>query len=328
MANSGADTLSLTQPSRHISRMLTFLVIVGLVLAVLWPQLQEAFLANVALNGLIAGVLLIGVLYAFRQVMVLGPEIKWVNAFRRADPGLTLPPPPRLLAPMATLLGERKGRVAISAPAMRSILDSIASRLDEARDISRYMIGLLIFLGLLGTFWGLLDTVSSIAETIRTLSPAGGGAGDVFEELRAGLEAPLTGMGTAFSSSLLGLGGSLIVGFLDLQAGQAQNRFYNELEEWLSTVTRLDAAGGEESPLLGELSRRLDEMQRDLGSSSGERSATTASLMALTERLSMLTDQMRAESDLLKQVANNQADLRPVLEQIAQLAARNQQDRS
>jgi len=328
MAKSGADALSLTQPSRHISRMLTFLVIVGLVLAVLWPQLQEAFLANIALNGLIAGVLLIGILYAFRQVMVLSPEIKWVNAFRRADPGLTLPPPPRLLAPMATLLGERKGRVAISAPAMRSILDSIASRLDEARDISRYMIGLLIFLGLLGTFWGLLDTVSSIAETIRTLSPAGGGAGDVFEDLRAGLEAPLTGMGTAFSSSLLGLGGSLIVGFLDLQAGQAQNRFYNELEEWLSTVTRLDASGSEESPMLGELSRRLDEMQRDLGSSSGERSATTASLMALTERLSMLTDQMRAESDLLRQVANNQADLKPILEQIAQLAARPPQDRS
>lgn len=328
MAKSGADALSLTQPSRHISRMLTFLVIVGLVLAVLWPQLQEAFLANIALNGLIAGVLLIGILYAFRQVMVLSPEIKWVNAFRRADPGLTLPPPPRLLAPMATLLGERKGRVAISAPAMRSILDSIASRLDEARDISRYMIGLLIFLGLLGTFWGLLDTVSSIAETIRTLSPAGGGAGDVFEDLRAGLEAPLTGMGTAFSSSLLGLGGSLIVGFLDLQAGQAQNRFYNELEEWLSTVTRLDSSGSEESPMLGELSRRLDEMQRDLGSSSGERSATTASLMALTERLSMLTDQMRAESDLLRQVANNQADLKPILEQIAQLAARPPQDRS
>jgi hypothetical protein len=328
MAKSGADALSLTQPSRHISRMLTFLVIVGLVLAVLWPQLQEAFLANIALNGLIAGVLLIGILYAFRQVMVLSPEIKWVNAFRRADPGLTLPPPPRLLAPMATLLGERKGRVAISAPAMRSILDSIASRLDEARDISRYMIGLLIFLGLLGTFWGLLDTVSSIAETIRTLSPAGGGAGDVFEDLRAGLEAPLTGMGTAFSSSLLGLGGSLIVGFLDLQAGQAQNRFYNELEEWLSTVTRLDASGSEESPMLGELSRRLDEVQRDLGSSSGERSATTASLMALTERLSMLTDQMRSESDLLRQVAKNQADLKPILEQIAQLAARPPQDRS
>jgi len=324
----GPDALILTQPSRHISRMLTFLVIVGLVLAILWPQLSDAFFANVVLNGLIAGVLLLGVLYTFRQVLVLSPEIRWVNAFRRADPGLTLPPPPRLLAPMATLLGERKGRVAISTPAMRSILDSIASRLDEARDISRYMIGLLIFLGLLGTFWGLLDTVSSIAETIRSLSPAGGGAGDVFEDLRAGLEAPLTGMGTAFSSSLLGLGGSLIVGFLDLQASQAQNRFYNELEEWLSTVTRLEASGSEDSPLLGELAKRLDDMQRELGGSSGERSATTASLMALTERLTILSDQMRSESQLLNQVASNQADLKPILEQIAKLAAQNSSDRS
>ncbi|MEQ8748015.1 flagellar motor protein MotA [Pyruvatibacter sp.] len=317
------DTLSLTQPSRHISRMLTFLVIVGLVLVVLWPQLAQAFFANVVLNGLIAGVLLLGVLYTFRQVLVLGPEIRWVNAFRRADPGLTLPPPPRLLAPMATLLGERKGRVAISPPAMRSILDSIASRLDEARDISRYMIGLLIFLGLLGTFWGLLETVSSIADTIRTLSPAGGTGEDVFEDLRTGLEAPLTGMGTAFSSSLLGLGGSLIVGFLDLQASQAQNRFYNELEEWLSTVTRLDASADTDNPLLSELAKRLDDLRRDMGGSSGERSATTASLMALTERLTILSDQIRAESQLLNQVASNQADLKPVLEQIAKLAARD-----
>lgn len=315
------DALSLTMPRRHISRMLTFTVVVGLVLAVLWPQIERAFLANVVLNGLIAGVLLLGILYCFRQVLVLGPEIRWVNSFRRADPGLTLPPPPRLLAPMATLLGERKGRVAISAPAMRSILDSIASRLDEARDISRYMIGLLIFLGLLGTFWGLLDTVSSIADTIRTLSPAGGEANDVFQDLRAGLEAPLDGMGTAFSSSLLGLGGSLIVGFLDLQASQAQNRFYNELEEWLSTVTRLDAAGGEDSPLLGDIARRLDDMRRDLGDERDGRSATSASLLALTERLATLTEQIRAETQLLNKVAANQADLKPVLEEIARLAA-------
>lgn len=318
----GDDTLKLTQPRRHISRMLTFLVIVGLALAVLWPQIEQAFFANVVLNGLIAGVLLLGVLYTFRQVLVLGPEIRWVNAFRRADPGLTLPPPPRLLAPMATLLGERKGRVAISAPAMRSILDSIASRLDEARDISRYMIGLLIFLGLLGTFWGLLDTVSSIADTIRSLSPAGGGADNVFEELRAGLEAPLAGMGTAFSSSLLGLGGSLIVGFLDLQASQAQNRFYNELEEWLSTVTRLDARDGDgHEPLLGDIARRLDDMRRDMGDERDGRSATSASLLALTERLTTLTEQIRAETQLLNKVAANQADLKPVLEEIARLAA-------
>jgi len=318
-----SDALRLTQPNRHISRMLTFLVIVGLVLAALWPQLQTAFFANVALNGLIAGVLLLGVLYCFRQVLVLGPEIRWVNAFRRGDPGLVLPPPPRLLAPMATLLGDRRGPVAISAPAMRSILDSIASRLDEARDISRYMIGLLIFLGLLGTFWGLLDTVSSIADTIRSLSPGDSSAEDIFQDLRAGLEGPLAGMGTAFSSSLLGLGGSLIVGFLDLQASQAQNRFYNELEEWLSTVTKLDAAPGDDAPLLGELARRLDEVQHDIHSSAQERAATTDSLLAVAERLIFISEQMQAERQLLDRVVSSQADLKPLLEQIATRTARD-----
>ena len=314
----GDDMFSLTQPRRQISRMLTFLVVVGVVLVALWPQIAQAFFANVVLNGLIAGVLLLGVFYCFRQILVLGPEIRWVNAFRRADPGLVLPPTPRLLAPMATLLSERKGRVAMSAPVMRSILDSIASRLDESRDISRYLIGLLIFLGLLGTFWGLLDTVFSIAETIRSLSPAGGSAEAVFEDLRAGLEAPLAGMGTAISSSLLGLGGSLIVGFLDLQAGQAQNRFYNELEEWLSTVTRLDASeGGGSEPLFGEIARRLDDMRREIDAERDSRAATVSALVSIAERLETLSTQIRTETGLLEEVARRQAELKPVLEDSA-----------
>ncbi len=184
--------------------------------------------------------LLIGIVLGFRQVLRLFPEIRWVNTFRVAEPGVEVERPPVLLAPMATLLGDRIGRMAISTQTMRSILDSIQMRLDEDRDMSRYLVSLLIFLGLLGTFWGLLQTVSAVASTIQNLDVSSGNTGVIFEDLKAGLTEPLSGMGTAFSSSLFGLAGSLVLGFLDLQAGQAQNMFYNDLEDWLSTVTDLD----------------------------------------------------------------------------------------
>src|SRR5262249_30086711 len=174
---------------------------------------------------------------AFQRVIRLFPEIDWVNGFRLADPGLAVERPPVLLAPMAVLLRDRVGRMAISAPVMRGILDSIASRLDEARGTSRYMTGLLIFLGLLGTFWGLIETMTSVGSVINSLKPAGD-AGAIFESLKEGLAAPLGGIGIAFSASLFGLAGSLVLGFLDLQMSQAQNRFYTELEDWLSTTVR------------------------------------------------------------------------------------------
>ena len=181
--------------------------------------------------------LLIGILLAFRQVIRLFPEVAWVNGFRLADPGIAVERPPVLLAPMAAILGDRIGRMAISSQTMRGILDSIAIRLDEAREISRYMTGLLIFLGLLGTFWGLIETVGSVGNVINNLK-VGGDAGAVFDSLREGLAAPLSGMGISFSSSLFGLAGSLVLGFLDLQMGQAQNRFHTELEDWLATTVR------------------------------------------------------------------------------------------
>ena len=196
-----------------------------------------AFLANPGLNALIIGVLFIGIALSFRQVIRLFPEVDWVNGFRLADPGLAVERPPVLLAPMAAILGDRIGRMAISQQMMRGILDSIAARLDEARDMSRYMTGLLIFLGLLGTFWGLIETVGSIGNVINGLKP-GGDAGAIFDALKEGLAAPLSGMGISFSSSLFGLAGSLVLGFLDLQTSQAQNRFYTELEDWLSTTVR------------------------------------------------------------------------------------------
>ena len=223
--------------------MLIFLTLVGFLVAILFDQLQHSFLNNPGLNGLIVGALLLGIVYAFRQVVRLYPEIRWVNAFRIADPGLTISAKPVLLAPMATMLRDRTGAISLSTSAMRSFMDSIGSRLDEARDTGRYLVGLLVFLGLLGTFWGLLETIQSVGKAIDTLDSKATDNVQLFSDLKAGLSAPLKGMGTAFSSSLLGLAGSLILGFLELQASHAHNRFYNELEEWLSGITELTPGG-------------------------------------------------------------------------------------
>jgi hypothetical protein len=219
--------------------MAVFLAAVGAVVALLFEPLREAFLANWAFNALILGVLLIGVLINVRHVLVLNPEIAWIRHFRTGNIEL-LEEHPRLMKPLARHLhGRRKDRFRLSALSLRTVLDGIRARLDESREISRYVIGLLIFLGLLGTFWGLLDTVGSVGRVIAGLDVSGGAVDEVFAALKRGLEAPLAGMGTAFSSSLFGLGGSLVLGFLDLQAAHAQNRFFNDLEEWLSGLTQL-----------------------------------------------------------------------------------------
>src|SRR5712692_7358639 len=253
------DPFKLSSPRIFLVRMLLFLILCSLVVVVLYRQIWTAFLANPGLNALIIGVLFIGVALAFRHVIRLFPEVNWVNGFRLADPGIAVERPPVLLAPMAVLLGDRIGRMAISSQLMRGILDSIATRLDEARDMLRYMTGLLVFLGLLGTFWGLIETVGSVGNVINTLKP-GGDAGAIFDSLKEGLAAPLSGMGISFSSSLFGLAGSLVLGFLDLQTSQAQNRFYTDLEDWLSTTVRdlvvdRDAPAG--APASGALSGDL-----------------------------------------------------------------------
>ncbi len=229
--------LKVSSPRIFLVRMIVFLGVCAALASVLYKQIWAAFLNNPGLNGVIFGVLAVGVVFAIRQVARLFPEVEWVNSFRLADPGLAVARPPTLLAPMAALLGDRVGRMAISQITMRSILDSIGTRLDESRDLGRYLTGLLVFLGLLGTFWGLLETVSSIGQVIGSLQ-VGPDAGSIFEDMKSGLAAPLGGMGIAFSSSLFGLAGSLVLGFLDLQAGQAQTRFYTDLEDWLSTTVR------------------------------------------------------------------------------------------
>src|SRR5258707_9262704 len=236
------DPFKVSSPRIFLVRMLVFLILCALIVVVIHQQIWVAFKANPPLNALILGVLLIGIILAFRQVIRLFREIAWVNGFRLADPGISIERPPVLLAPMAAILGDRVGRMSMSSQMMRTILDSVAIRLDEAREISRYMTGLLIFLGLLGTFWGLIETVGSVGAVINNLK-VGGDANATFDSLREGLAAPLGGMGISFSSSLFGLAGSPVLGFLDLQTSQAQNRFHTEFEDWLATTVHDLGAG-------------------------------------------------------------------------------------
>ena len=314
----------MASPQTYVIRMAIFVGVVIVLCAILFVPLQRAFSANVPLNGLILGVLLLGIIYNFRQVLMLSPEVHWIERFRRSSPTLSESRPPRLLAPMATMLGERRDSLSLSTLAMRSLLDGIASRLDESRDLSRYTIGLLIFLGLLGTFWGLLETVSAVGDVISGLSVEGADIAAMFANLKGGLEAPLSGMGTAFSSSLFGLAGSLVLGFLDLQAGQAQNRFYNELEEWLSSLTRLSSGAlpgdGDGSvpayvqALLEQTAESLENLQRTLARGEESNIASNNSLIDLSGKLGALGDQMRAEQNLLLSLGENQMELKNILE--------------
>ena len=293
----------LSSPRIFLVRMLVFLVACGLVAVVLYKQIQLAFFANPGLNALIGIVLAIGILLSFRQVIRLYPEVSWVNNFRVADPGLAIERHPTLLAPMAAILGgERSGRMSISQQTMRHLLDSIATRLDEARDISRYMTGLLVFLGLLGTFWGLIETVGSVGKVIDGLK-VGSDAGALFDTLKEGLAAPLGGMGISFSSSLFGLAGSLILGFLDLQSSQAQNRFYTDLEDWLATTVR---HYGDDAGPSGDLSAALDKL-RAVVEEGGGRSTTTA-MANLAEAIQGLVAHMRTEQQMIREWADGQGE--------------------
>lgn len=319
----------MTGSSRFILRMTLFLVAAIIIAAVLIGPILRAFQSNLPLNTLILAVLLFGIGYAYRQVLMIGGEARWlVAAQRSAKSSAAIPPqPPNLLAPIATLLKNRTERSQISTLTMRSLLDSIASRLDESRDISRYLTGLLIFLGLLGTFWGLLQTVSSVGDAISTLNMGNGDYAQMFDNLKRGLEAPLGGMGTAFSSSLFGLAGSLVLGFLDLQTGQAQNRFYNDLEEWLAGMTRMSGGGpvsdGETSvpayvqALLEQTAESLDNLQRTMARGEDGRAGAQHALLQLSERLGVLADQMRAEQNLLVKLTEHQMELKPVLQRLA-----------
>ncbi|RJG43686.1 MotA/TolQ/ExbB proton channel family protein [Mesorhizobium sp. DCY119] len=315
----GYDPYKLSSPQVFLLSMVVFLAIVAFIAAILTRQISSAFTTNPGLNGLILGVLLIGILLAFLQVTRLFREVRWVNTFRAGSEEAE----PVLLAPMKALL-SRSSSMAFSTSSMRTMLDSIATRLDETRDISRYLIGLLVFLGLLGTFWGLLQTIGSIGETIQSLDPGTGDTAAVLDSLKAGLSAPLAGMGTAFSSSLFGLAGSLVLGFLDLQAGRAQTRFYTELENWLSSVTDLSSdiqvvapTGSGSADEIRALSEKLRNMQETGGSS-----PRVATAMAnLADGISGLVKNMRSEQQIMRDWVEAQSQeqkaMRNTLEKIA-----------
>jgi hypothetical protein len=307
----------LAPPRIFLVRMLVFLVLCTLIMVVLYKQIIAAFFANPGLNALIGLVLLIGIVLSFRQVIRLYPEVAWVNNFRIADPGLAIARHPTLLAPMAAILGgERSGRITISQQTMRHLLDSIATRLDEVRDISRYMTGLLVFLGLLGTFWGLIETVGSVGHVIDGLK-VGGDAGALFDTLKEGLAAPLGGMGISFSSSLFGLAGSLILGFLDLQSSQAQNRFYTDLEDWLAST--VGNYSGETGPS-GDLQAAVDRLRVALEEGGNNKSTTTA-MANLAEAIQGLVSHMRTEQQMIREWADGQGEqnkeIKALLERLA-----------
>jgi len=295
--------------------MVVFLVLAGFVAFILYRQIWEAFQANPGLNALILGVMAIGILLAIRQVVRLRPEVRWVNTLRQSEDGLVAPNPPVLLAPLAALLGNRPGQAGFSVAATRSVLDSIGARLDESREIVRYLAGLLVFLGLLGTFWGLIDTVGSVGRIISSLR-TGQDSAVLFDELKNSLAGPLQGMGLSFSASLFGLAGSLVLGFLDLQAGQAQNRFYTELEDWLATSTMdtpTDTSVRAGTPQ--ELAVALNRLTAAVSDGAGGRGATQA-MANLAEGVQGLVQHMRAEQQMIRDWVEAQAAREKELKQV------------
>ncbi len=308
------DLTRLSSPRIFLVRMVVFLILVGFVALILNRQIERAFMANPGLNGLIGGVLAIGIVLALRQVGLLFREVSWANALGTSKQTK----PPILLAPMATLLRDRGESRPISMVTLRAILDSVGTRLDENRDILRYLTGLLIFLGLLGTFWGLLETVGSIGGVINSMQ-TGSDAALMFDDLKNGLSKPLAGMSISFTSSLFGLAGSLVLGFLDLQAGQAQNRFYRELEDRLSASTADISPDMATTGLTADVRSALDRITAS-GDVAGSR-ATSVAIANLAEGIQGLVQHMRSEQQLIRDWVEAQAaqqrDIKRLLERLA-----------
>lgn len=320
----------------YLVRMALFIVAVAVVVALLANRLMYAFLANPALNTLILGSAFLGIVYIVRQATRLAPDLSWLAMLVRdrgraaaTAAGDAPGPKPRLLMPIASALGEGRTQLKLAPTAARAVLDGITQRLDEEREIARYLIGLLIFLGLLGTFWGLLETVRAVGGVVGNLN-VGGDVAETFASLKSGLEGPLSGMGTSFSSSLFGLAGSLVLGFLDLQAGQAQNRFIQSLEEWMSGQTRLSAgtgigAGEETVPayvqaLLEETAESLGRLERLMARAEEGRGQSAGTSVQLVERLGALADRLKAQEALFTRMADTDADMRTAIGRLADSA--------
>lgn len=311
------------QFSQPIRQLLFMLIVIGLVGAGFYlglEQITAIYQSNPYLNGVILGVFVLGMLSCFNQVFLLMNSVRWIERFAKDSGGHSYSTAPSLLAPLATLLRSRGARTQISSSSGRSILDSVAQRIDEDREITRYIGNVLIFLGLLGTFYGLATTVPALVETIRSLNPAEGESGaDIFARLQSGLEAQLGGMGTAFSSSLLGLAGSLIVGLLELFAGHGQNRFYRELEEWMSTITRVGIDGEEGSgadmgvmgAFVDQLGELMDTIQMMMGQTDADREDNDRRFGALATAIEKMTQSNTANAStaMLERVAIGQEAL-------------------
>ena len=321
----------MNSPNRFIQRMAAFLLIASVLCFLLLSSLISAFLTNPYINGLIFFVLGFGIFIVLRQVLILKPEILWVEAYKRNNTtGLSSSLSNKkliLLAPMASMLEEHKGRFSISSLAMRSLLDSLNLRLDETREISKYLIGLLVFLGLLGTFWGLLITIDSVGSVITSMGIGDEDSTSMFLKLKEGLKEPLNGMGTAFSSSLFGLSGSLILGFLDLQASQAQNQFYNDVEEWLSSMSLIaisktgsrsenkiqeDGVPVYVQALLEQTAESVDSLQKILVRGEDERRNLANNLISLTEKMSEVSDQIRNNQKEFQKLSDKPIDVSPL----------------
>ncbi|MCP1169813.1 biopolymer transporter ExbB [Limimaricola litoreus] len=315
-----------SQPVRQVLSMLLALGLVAAGMVLGWGVLRGIFLSNPWLNSAISAFFVLGVLACFWQVIALIRSVVWIETFARHPQGTG--PAPGLLLPLATLLRSRGLRRHISPDSARSILESVAQRIDEEREITRYLSNTLIFLGLLGTFYGLATTVPALVDTIRSLGPEEGESGAaVFDRLQSGLETQLGGMGTAFSSSLLGLAGSLVVGLLELFATHGQNRFYRELEEWLSTITRLGYASGEDQPgaagadagvlaqMVEQLGAQLEGLGAAIGATQAARRDQEARIDRLTETLSRIAERMdpEAERAALERIAEGQAEVHEAL---------------
>lgn len=316
-----------SQPIRQIVQMLAVLGAVGAGVFVAYPQVAPIFAANPWLNGTIIAVFVLGVLACFAQVFQLFSSVSWIEGFAEQRPGHDIARPPGLLAPLASLLRSRSARSQISASSSRSILDSVGARMEEARDITRYIVNTLIFLGLLGTFWGLATTVPAVVDTIRNLNPDNGEGGvAVFGRLIGGLESQLAGMGTAFASSLLGLAGSLVVGLLELFAGHGQNRFYREMEDWLSSITRVGLVGdsGEETidqyslaAVLDHMNYQMESLQDMFAKAEAGRLAADSKMATLSEAVAAMASRMDgggSTAAALNRVADGQQDIVTVLQ--------------
>ena len=326
----------MTRPRRYVLRQVIFLLVIAGIAWMLQDLLLRAYASSPMLIGVILAALVLGIIFILWRTWALEPEVAWIDRFR--DPRLrqiAVGAPPRLLAPMAVMLGERRESLSLSPMAMRTLLDGISLRLEESREISRYAIGLLIFLGLLGTFWGLLQTIAAVSDAISSLQVTSGDAAQMFAKLKANIEGPLKGMSTAFGASLVGLSGSLVLGFLDLQLGQAQNRFFNDLEDWLSGVTRIgsgalsfeseQAVPAYVEALLERTAESLDDLQRNVQRSEERRSTDMSTSTQLVERLNLMTDALHQQHAALSRMAESDGELRNAILLLANRATQSAQ---